>query len=153
MKKQQSGFTLIELVMVIVVLGILAAFALPRFVNLSGDARAATIEAVAASMRSASAMAHASYLAANDTTATTVKVEGGSTIDIVNGYPAATATGIVAALQLDADDLDATTTPGTVSSEGATTPGSCKVVYTAATKDTTTGVITPPAVNVTKTGC
>jgi MSHA pilin protein MshA len=43
MKKQQ-GFTLIELVTVIIILGILAAFAIPRFINLTTEARAASIE-------------------------------------------------------------------------------------------------------------
>lgn len=44
MKRQQGGFTLIELIMVIVILGILAAFALPRFADLSGDARLSAMQ-------------------------------------------------------------------------------------------------------------
>lgn len=52
MKKQQSGFTLIELVVVIVILGILAAVATPRFVDLTGDAEAATCQGVVGALMS-----------------------------------------------------------------------------------------------------
>ena len=60
--KRQQGFTLIELVMVIVILGVLAATALPKFVNLQKDAKIASLNSVKASLQSAAQMAHAKAL-------------------------------------------------------------------------------------------
>ena len=67
MLKTQKGFTLIELVMIIVILGILAAVAIPQYINLSGNAQAATAQAVLGSFRTANAILLANNAVANTT--------------------------------------------------------------------------------------
>jgi MSHA pilin protein MshA len=89
-KRIQDGFTLIELVVVVTILGILAAFAVPRFVSLEGQARLASTQALAGSVRSGAALAHAVWLAQGDPASTTVIMEG-QPIAMAFGYPAATA--------------------------------------------------------------
>jgi MSHA pilin protein MshA len=60
MKQMQAGFTLVELVIVIIILGLLAAVAVPKFIDLSSDARTAATNSVAASLSAANAVNYAS---------------------------------------------------------------------------------------------
>ncbi|VUD56782.1 Type II secretion system protein G [Thalassocella blandensis] len=63
MRNQQSGFTLIELIAVMVIIGILAATAVPKFIDLSDEAETAAVSSIAGSIESASALNHAVAIA------------------------------------------------------------------------------------------
>jgi len=148
--RKEKGFTLIELVMVIVILGILAAFALPRFADLGGEARTASLQGAAGAVKSAASIAHSQWLA-DGNSASTVVLEGVTIAMSSEGYPesvSATATpaGITAAAQIDAGDFtfDAN---NEVFAPAGFTPASgtqCQFTY-----DETTGQVT----NIQTGGC
>ena len=156
--KSQSGFTLIEMVAVIIILAIMAATALPRFANLSGEARVSSINGLGGGLRSAIALAKSKWLVANSGALDTIDMNG-TNVSVINvataspqsttvnmGIPLMTAAGIDNILDSMAGYTSAQAATGeTWWPTGVTTSTTCYVEFNSAT-----GVVT---VSGTTAGC
>ncbi len=130
-RSTQRGFTLIELVVVIVILGILSAFAVPKFMGMETQARISSVRALEGTLRSAASMAHGLALASGNPATLTIE---GQTVTMSNGYPNA------ATMFRTVDgSVISPTTPGRFTHNngvftlnGANNNANCRVTYTAA---------------------
>ncbi|MBA6397748.1 prepilin-type N-terminal cleavage/methylation domain-containing protein [Colwellia sp. BRX10-4] len=165
MKKlqKQAGFTLIELVIVIVILGILAATAAPKFIDLTGDAKKSVIQGVQGTINSAMNLAHAKAIVSSQTGATGQVVINGQYYALIYGYPTVAGAGTPAGTVNNgwgidrlvelSNGSDIVYAAGVYSHDDAADPTKCKVTYADASGSGSPVIVTPASAEIDVTDC
>ena len=151
---QQKGFTLIELVVVIVILGILAATAAPKFIDLTGDAKTSVMQGVQGSINSAVNLVHAKALVAGQTGDEGAIKIGDKYYAVEHGYPVGEAVGnggaanaglgLASLIELESDSEITISDgePSIITHKKATTAANCQLSYANSTGSEERPVIT-----------
>ncbi|WAJ70063.1 type II secretion system protein [Catenovulum adriaticum] len=138
--RSNKGFTLIELIVVIVVLGILAVTAAPKFIGVQDEANGAVADGIVGSITSAMSMTHGKALVSSSTAADDdVSDSNLGTIEMVFGYPEASSLGIGKII-----DLPQGWTPGNASAATSTytlKKDDCTITYTEAADASSTATV------------
>jgi len=143
---RSSGFTLIEVVVLTSLIGIVAAFAVPRYTRLANTVRASEVTALGAKLRQAALTAHAQVLVPGPLLSAITM--GGKTVILRNGYPDATANGIRKAV-FDSEGFTVDEGVNFVTFIRADAPSGqqCSVTYQAASEDSRAATITAPEIS------
>ncbi|RKF21566.1 prepilin-type N-terminal cleavage/methylation domain-containing protein [Alginatibacterium sediminis] len=151
-----KGFTLIELVIVIIILGILAVTAAPKFINLQKDARISTLQGLEGAIKGGASLVYSKAAIAGKETGTSSVAIGTGTVNIVSGYPDSANFAadlgnwldISATSSATATDADWYVNDNEISPAGYANGSTCKAVYSQSTGDGES-----PTVAIVSDGC